>query len=79
VSENSGRREDELWGVPFWERGIPPSPLLISEINKLAAKLEVIYAAQQVTGKILSRKHLEHFVQSWRILLRLGKDLLFEF
>jgi hypothetical protein len=47
--------------VPFWElggsRGYPPPPRISGIIN-LGENPKVIYGAQQLAGKILSRKEL---------------------
>jgi hypothetical protein len=43
--------------------GVPP-PLLSIGISDVAENLEIIYGAQQLRGKILSRKELARVAQS---------------
>ena len=57
-----------LAGYFLDELGVPPSPR-ISGIMHLAENREVIYGAQQLTGKILSRKGLAPIDEFTRIPL----------
>src|SRR6516225_2982274 len=52
-----GRRVEFRFGNWLWGRGIPPPPWPCGIIT-LAGNREIIYGAQSVTGKILSRREL---------------------
>src|SRR5579864_4802371 len=61
-----------ILGRPWLSRG-PPSPRSLG-IIELAGNCEIIYGAQAVTGKILSRKGLASDADFWpaRMIRRLG-------
>jgi hypothetical protein len=57
--------------------GVPPPPLGPTGIMELGEIYKVIYGAQQLRGKILSRKDLGPVGILFIARFRLGYDLLF--
>jgi hypothetical protein len=65
--------------VSFWELVVVrvPSPSRSIGVIDIAGNLEIIYGAQQLRGKILSRRDLAPSTGSCLRHFRLGYDLLF--